>query len=218
MAARGAGSQLLRFVLRRAWNAGISHLNHAVPSLDTPAAHFLTHHHFHLEHSETQFRLSPLDALPPPTLPPGYTVATLSERSVIPHFRALYDASFAPHPWHQPYPEDADVRAEMDHVGATAADFLFLQYEAQPVGVAWLRRLPFDEGEIEPVGIMPAHQRRGLGRALLLLALNRLYAQGIRATRIAAWDANAAATHLYRSLGFRPASRLFYLTRATAPT
>jgi ribosomal protein S18 acetylase RimI-like enzyme len=57
-------------------------------------------------------------------------------------------------------------------------------------------------GRIGELGVAPAHQRRGLGRALLTAAVRSLAAAGAREVQLTVWAGNAPAQALYRSLGF----------------
>ena len=57
--------------------------------------------------------------------------------------------------------------------------------------------------ELEPVGVHPAHQRRGLGRAVCRATLRAARGLGAGDVLIAAEAANAAATGLYAALGLR---------------
>ena len=60
-------------------------------------------------------------------------------------------------------------------------------------------------GELEPVGVRPDLQRRGLGRAVLLHALHRLRAEGASTAIIGSRgdDAYPGPRTLYESIGFR---------------
>lgn len=208
---RGWGRELLRFVCRQARRRGFGQLSCALPALDTSAALFLNRCGFYLEHEERRLALHDLSGLPPARLPPSFTVSALPLPTAVRQFRLLYDACFGPHPWYQPYQDNAEVLAEMEHTHSDLTDLLFLEHEGQPVGFAWVRRMPAAAGEIEPIGILPSFQGRGLGRNLLLYALRRLYEQGSQTAQIAAWSQNLPALHLYESVGFQPGASLFYL-------
>jgi GNAT superfamily N-acetyltransferase len=57
-------------------------------------------------------------------------------------------------------------------------------------------------GLFEPVGVVPAHQRKGLGVALLRAGLDRMRAAGMRSAIVSTDFDNPAANALYRSAGF----------------
>lgn len=58
-------------------------------------------------------------------------------------------------------------------------------------------------GEFEPVGTHPAHQRQGLGRALLRFGLQRYGHLGARIVQVYSDAASVPAETLYASAGFR---------------
>jgi ribosomal protein S18 acetylase RimI-like enzyme len=60
-------------------------------------------------------------------------------------------------------------------------------------------------GEIEAVGTVPEHRRRGLCRALIIDGLRRLRAAGATHAVVQTTIANAPARALYPSCGFTPA-------------
>lgn len=183
----------------------VRQLSYAVDSLQDEDARFLRDYGFRLEHEEWRMRcdLPPRQAVP--ALPRGYRLDLLHRQQSIDAFLRLYEESFSATPWHQPYSRH-EVTSELQGNHS----LLFLLYEDAPVGFAWLREHA-TEGEIEPIGLAPAHQRRGLGRALLLAALWHLAERGLTRARVGVWRQNEAAIHLYQDTGFRRASRRFYL-------
>ena len=58
-------------------------------------------------------------------------------------------------------------------------------------------------GQIEPLGVLPEFQQRGLGRAILVEALQRFRAAGAKRAWIDAENTNEASQHLYEVVGFR---------------
>ena len=64
-----------------------------------------------------------------------------------------------------------------------------------------------DEGEILNLGVAPAHQRRGVGRALVEQVLALLAGAGARAVFLEVRESNAVARRLYQSLGFAEVAR-----------
>jgi mycothiol synthase len=208
---QGLGSHLLRRLLNELQGSSVAQLSYPVSSLDSPAALFLGHHGFTVEHEEWQMRLGNLATLPAVQLPAGWSVKTLTHTTAIPLFRRLYRQSFSPHPWFQAYTANREVVEELRAIGGTAADILFLAYDGEPAGFAWTRLPAPTIGEIEPIGLIPTFQRQGLGRQLLLAALHKLAQRGASQVQLGVWTTNTAAIHLYQQLGFRPTQTTTYL-------
>ena len=61
-------------------------------------------------------------------------------------------------------------------------------------------------GTFEPLGCVPAHQRRGLSRELLLAGLRRLRALGARRAFVTTTTRRIPANRLYASIGFHVAA------------
>ncbi len=212
----GYGRLLLRHVLEQAKNAPYRQLSVRVPHPDGPAARFLQAQGFFLAHEEWVLHKEPL--LPDEdTSAPEVSVQAIADKATaVATFIALYDQSFAPHPWYQPY-TPAEIAANLPH----PHDLLFL-YTAQTahqstipnpqsaIGFAWLH-LHGTVGEIEPIGIAPMWQGKGYGRSLLRAALQTLAQRGATSAQITAWRSNHAAIHLYQSSGFQHAHTHTYL-------
>jgi ribosomal protein S18 acetylase RimI-like enzyme len=100
-------------------------------------------------------------------------------------------------------------RADLDCI-AESADGTFAAY-----ALAWLD----DEnrvGELEPVGTHPDHRRRGLGRAVNLLALHRLRHAGAELAIVLCRgdEAYPVPKRLYEAVGFRRHSRIVGFRKA----
>jgi ribosomal protein S18 acetylase RimI-like enzyme len=63
-------------------------------------------------------------------------------------------------------------------------------------------------GQLEPVGVHPAFQRQGLGRAVVQEALGRLQARGMARACVGFKEDNAAARALYLGAGFEVQYRI----------
>jgi ribosomal protein S18 acetylase RimI-like enzyme len=206
---RGLGSRLLGHLCRELVGGPIRQLSHGLIDLDSPVAHFLRHHHFQLSHQERHLLLTEWDNLPQPQPPtPTCRVAPLEQRDrALALFNQLYEASFAPHPWHQPY-----SRAELVATLQQPADLRFLWEGEQAIGVVWLHYPAPAEAEIEPMGIVPEKQGRGYGRYLLHDTLHHLRRCQIKRLRLGVWASNQVALTLYESFGFHHSHMRSYLT------
>jgi ribosomal-protein-alanine N-acetyltransferase len=68
-------------------------------------------------------------------------------------------------------------------------------------GFAAFRRVR-DEAELRNMAVDPAHQRQGLGRALLAEGQKRLLERGVRQIHLEVRASNVSAQRLYFSVGF----------------
>ena len=203
---RGVGSRLLAHLIRELEHSDVRQLSHYVTALDAPAAHFLRHHGFTIEHEEWVMALPDVRQLPPLLLLADCHLQTFNRAEAIRHFRALYDQSFSTYRWYQPY-----SRAEVAATLNDAADILFLTCGGRPVGFVWLHLTEADAGEIEPIGVIRSYQGQGYGRILLLAGLHRLARRSAKRVAIGVWTENEVALHLYQSLGFRHQHTRTYL-------
>ncbi|MCL4867855.1 MAG: GNAT family N-acetyltransferase [Anaerolineae bacterium] len=173
-------------------------LTFAIAAENAPATSFLQAAGFTVHHEEWEMVWQGGDASPLlPALPFGFTSHHLDGKAAAPLFRHLYDTTFSPHPWYQPYSDD-ELFSLFPHQGQPH----FLYHQHEPVAFIWYWLEGGKHGVIEPVGVIPAYQGQGLGRQMLYLALANLTKQGARQVKIGTWQKNAAAIHLYHSLGF----------------
>lgn len=205
---RGLGSQLLAHILAALPRPQVRQLSYPTDRMDSPAALFLQHRGFSVEHVEwlMECRLEP-DYPPPAVWPAGYEVRQFRQAAAIAHFRRLYQAIFAGHPWYQPYTSSREVAGELDN----PADLQFLFHHEVPVGLAWLRWPEPAAAEIEPFGLVPAYQSQGHGRRFLESILYRLAGQSVRQVHMGVWQNNRPAVNLYRRVGFQHRGTRTYL-------
>lgn len=80
-----------------------------------------------------------------------------------------------------------------------------LTHNKEPIGICFLTRISSDTINIPEVGILSAHRRKGLGKALVIHSLSNLIATHSDSSEIyltVTLD-NAAARKLYESIGFK---------------
>ena len=202
---RGIGRQLLDTVEALARKAGASELKlWAYGAL--PASEAIAHSRsIALSRSLLQLERS-LDDLPSTTLPTGYAIRTFDVRRDKAAWLALHNAVFADHPENGTWSSD-DLEMRLRQPWFDAGDFLIAEREGEMVGFNWLKRVPEapperPEGEIYIIGVSYSERGRGLGRALALLGLHHLRAEGMKSCTLFVEADNASALALYRSLGF----------------
>lgn len=146
--------------------------------------------------------------LPDATLPPGYSVRSLGEASELParswaSWRAFHpdepDDAYQGWEWYHNIQRCPMYRRDLDIV-AVAPDG----------AIAGFCTVWYDDvtrtGTFEPVGIMPEHQQRGLGRAVMVEGLRRLERLG--GTLAVVGGFSVAANALYTSVMGPGARRL----------
>jgi ribosomal protein S18 acetylase RimI-like enzyme len=147
-----------------------------------------------------------LDEVDEPTPPEGYRLTTMADYGDFASRSAAHRSAFAPSRFtddvYETVRREAPWRADLDCV-AVAPDGTVAAY-----AIAWL-----DEdnriGELEPVGVRAEEQRRGLGRAVCLYALQRLREEGAETALVGSRgdEAYPGPRLLYESIGFREAWR-----------
>jgi mycothiol synthase len=204
---KGYGSQLLTAIIDSMRKSGRFQLSHAVHSLASPTALFLKSQQFVIEHVEWQLMLDNPGQLTAVLLPPAFNLTTYQTITAVRTFRQVYDAAFDSLPWYQPYTNDSEVTADLE----SSSDLVFLLDGEKTAGFAWLKMPEPDLGEIEPFGLLPAYQGRGLGMVFLTAVIHRLVSRGAKHIRIGAWQRNERAIHLYQQLGFTHLNTQTYL-------
>jgi mycothiol synthase len=208
---QGFGSYLLSVIIESIMSNGHSQLSHAVDTLSSPAALFLQSRQFVVEHIEWHMLLENPGDYAPVSFPPGFRLATYPLAAAVRNFRKAYDAAFHGLPWFQPYTSDREVTAELAH----STDLLFLLDNERIAAFAWLRMPELGLGEVEPFGLLPAYQGKGLGAKFLTAAIQQLVASEAKRIRIGAWQSNDRAIRLYQQLGFKHINTQIYLAYDT---
>jgi putative acetyltransferase len=106
--------------------------------------------------------------------------------------------------------EDIDRRVLGDpqtHILAPGGCVLFALLGEDVVGTVALLRHPDESYELSKMAVDPACQGRGIGRGLVLAAIERFRARGGRELFLESNRRLAPALHLYRSLGFEDRGR-----------
>ena len=140
-----------------------------------------------------------------PPRDPGLTIrgfASGDEAAVL----AINAAAFAHHP-EQGSMSAADLAERMAEPWFDPAGLLIAEVDGAPVGFHWTKQHDADHGEVYVVGIAPAGQGRGLGRALTIAGLEHLHARDVAEVLLYVESDNLPARRLYEGLGFEHAAR-----------
>ena len=185
----------------------VQQITYTVESLETPAAHFLQHHQFALEHEEYTMLLNNLHSMSLPELAEPAPLQRIGRQTAVTTLPELYELCFANTPWFQPYTaEEVAATWEPDD------ELYYLGENDDDIGFVWLHFPEPGVAEIEPIGIVRQKQRLGYGRSLLTTILQQLQEQDIHTVRLGVWANNQTAVNLYQSLGFLHHSSSYSLT------
>ncbi len=176
----------------------VQQITYTVESLETPAAHFLRHHQFELEHEEYTMILNELDCIRLPELATPAPLQRIGQQTAVSSLPDLYQRCFVGTPWFQPY-----SAAEIAATWEPDDELYYLGENNDDIGFVWLHFPEPGVAEIEPIGIVQQKQGMGYGRTLLTTILQQLQDRGVQTVRLGVWANNHIAIGLYQSLGFQ---------------
>jgi GNAT superfamily N-acetyltransferase len=155
-------------------------------------------------------------SLPEPVTPSGYELIPWSDDHMCSVIQLIYDAN-AGTVDQLVYPEMKTLEGtgrmiQAVRSGATAPfdeeASLIALHEGAPCGGLLFTRSAANQGFAAAMAVAEAHQRKGLGKALLTQALLAAQAQGVEFVELAVTAENIPAVHLYRRFGFTPKQRV----------
>ncbi len=136
-------------------------------------------------------------------VPQGYTIRTFQPGTDDQAWLGLNATAFADHPEQgQLTQADLDARKAEDWFDP-AGFFIAEDANATPMGFHWTKTpVGANAGEVYAVGVHPAAQGTGLGKALTIHGMNHLAGSGLEKIVLYVDDENRPAVNLYNSLGF----------------
>ena len=114
---------------------------------------------------------------------------------------AVNAAAFATHPEQSRWTRD-DLQARIAEPWFDAVGFLLAERDGELLGFHWTKVHPDGLGEVYVLGIAPAAQALGLGKALLVRGLRHLAGRGCPAVLLYVDGDNDGAMRLYERIGF----------------
>ncbi|MEV5339039.1 mycothiol synthase [Streptomyces sp. NPDC052676] len=140
--------------------------------------------------------------LPEPVLPAGVSVRTFVPGQDDAAWLAVNAAAFAHHP-EQGSLTQRDLDDRKAEPWFDPAGFFLAEREGELVGFHWTKTHAEEQlGEVYVVGVAPGAQGGGLGKALTLIGLRHLAAQGLPTAMLYVDADNKAAVSVYEGLGF----------------
>jgi mycothiol synthase len=194
---RGLGRALAQAMAGLAGEAGLQVWAHG----DQPAAAG-----FERTRSLWQMRRPLAEPLAEPHLPGGITVRAFQPGRDEDAWLALNAAAFASHPEQGAWTA-ADLEQREQEDWFDPAGFFLAERGSALAGFHWTKVHPADGesppiGEVYVVGVDPAEQGTGLGRALTLIGVHYLRDRGLDQVMLYVDESNVAAVRLYESMGF----------------
>lgn len=143
---------------------------------------------------------------PDAQVPEAYAVRSFERGRDEDEWLRVNAAAFARHP-EQGALTRADLEQRMAQPWFDPVGLILVVESGEPshvVAFHWTKVDPPDgaRGEVYVVGVDPAHQGEGLGRAVTILGLDHLRDRGLAEVVLYVDEENEAAVHTYRSLGF----------------
>jgi mycothiol synthase len=195
----GTGRALLDALTRAAGSGALRVWAHG----DLPAAAVLARA-AGLSRVRALFQLSrPLrDPLPEPLLPDGVTLRAFVPGRDEDSWLRLNALAFAHHPEQGAWTRiDLDLREQEEWFDP--AGFFLAERDGRLAGFHWTKVHDAETGEVYVVGVDPAEQGTGLGRALTLAGLRYLRDdRGLAEVMLYVDETNRAAVRMYTALGF----------------
>lgn len=144
--------------------------------------------------------------VPEPALAAGYSIRPLAGQAEVEAYTAVHRAAFQSTSmtadWRARTLKSPQYNADLDLV-AVAPDGSVAGF-----CVGWLDSAGRPYGQIEPLGVHPDYQRKGLGRALLYELLRRFKAHGVRVAIVEPVDTDLDAVSTYKAIGFYEAGKI----------
>jgi len=148
-----------------------------------------------------QMRRSLREPLDQPVLPAGRTLRTFVPGRDEDDWLSLNGRAFAKHPEQGGWTRH-DLELREQEPWFDPAGFFIAERDGQMAGFHWTKVHGPDLGEVYVVGVDPAEQGSGLGRALTLAGLRHLQDLGVAQAMLYVDEDNVPAIRMYEALGF----------------
>ncbi len=150
--------------------------------------------------------LTDAQALPPPVLPAGYYIRSAKGKEEAGAIAETHRAAFGT----DYMTEENRLAVMMTSLYDPALDLLAI---APDGAIAGYCTCAAGTGTTDPVAVHPAHQRKGLAKALLVTGLSLLRTRGVRVARFTTDGLNIAMQKAGESAGFRAECKIIWFEK-----
>jgi len=213
---QGLGSALLEAAVERGQEVGAEVIQTPIPEKMTVSRRFAEKRAFILVRRHWQMSLTNYAGAAVPTLG-GFEL-----RHFVPGDEealcGLQNAAFAGSWGFCPNTAE-EIRYLVNTSVCHAEGIVFLCGGERKVAYCWTAADPVQDGEahVRMIGVDPAYRGRGLGRAVLVAALDYLTRRGIERVELLVDSGNTTAQLLYESLGFKREGVILWYERRLVP-
>ena len=213
---RGVGSALLEAAVERGREMGAEVVQTPIPDEMTVSRVFAEKRGFALVRRHWRMSLANYAGAAAPTLS-GFELRHFlpgDEESLC----TLQNLAFADHWGFCPNTAE-EIRYLVNTSVCHAEGIVFLCGGERKVAYCWTMDDAVDAAKayVRMIGVDPAYRGRGLGRAVLVAALDYLTRRGIERVELLVDSSNAAAQRLYESLGFKREGLILWYERRLVP-
>ncbi len=223
IAPQASSAEIARDILD--WAAGQLHATGNCTTIDTPCRDTdaervaqLERHGFVRQETQTLYMSRSLsEPILPAVFPEGFTLRPAAGEQELEAIVALHRAAFGTQNMmienrraimrNPAYIRELDLLLEAPNGTLAAFCYCTIPKEANELSGR-------NEGEIAIIGTSPAYQRRGLGRAMLLVGLQRLKDFGVETATLGTSSENEGAHFVYFSVGFQVSHRALWYSKS----
>ena len=201
---QGIGRRLLRTATERAREVKASVLHIAVPSESDAARHLLETEGFHSVKSYWQMRWQ-RNEVPPMELPQGFSLRSFRLGQDEEALTDLQNAAFG-QTWGFCPNTVEEISARVRFKRCDPQGILFVVEKERFAAYNWTFRASSEVGAvgwIAMTGVHPDYRGMGVGKAVVVAAMEYLKAKGVDGIELEVDSENAPAREMYLSLGFR---------------
>lgn len=216
---QGIGTKVLNHLLQNGIKREINHFFCRVPSYRPYSMSFVRNRGFKNDHTWIKMHLEHKTPVKPIILHWGFRVRGLNVKKELPLWVELQNEIFENDPHYEPA-DVTSLKALINHGSFDPKLILVGLLNEKLVGLCsgWpinseLNRRSGKKVQIQALGIVKKHRRKGYGQALLFELLNRAFLKGHTSSELVVQSNNDAAYSMYAKCGFKEKYRYHWFKK-----